>query len=115
MVTQPVTTTAVSEQASFVDLIESLITKPIQSTLRLDDIVGNRDILMVLNNLMLQAKERFDWVDPNDTAMTSFLLFGPPGCGRTSISQALAHVNGWTFFHVTEGKLKSKRSGDSEK
>ena len=115
MANKPVATIAPSEQASLVDHVEGLITKPVQSIPRLTDIIGNHGIISDLNGLMLQAHMNFEWDDPNETAMASFLLFGPPGCGKTSIARALAHANDWTLFHVTEGSLKSKWFGDSEK
>jgi len=89
---KPVTATAPSEQASFVDLVEDLITKPVQSTPCLADIGGSRSIILEVNGLRLQAHMSFDWVDPSDIAMASFLPFNPPGCGEASIAQAFTHV-----------------------
>ncbi|TVU31607.1 hypothetical protein EJB05_23302, partial [Eragrostis curvula] len=40
-----------------------------------------------------------------------FLLFGPPGCGKTLIAKAVAHEAGANFIHI---KLLNKYVGESE-
>ncbi|KAI3879334.1 hypothetical protein MKX03_031803 [Papaver bracteatum] len=43
-----------------------------------------------------------------------FLLYGPPGCGKTSIAKAVANEAGVNFIHVKGPELLAKSVGDSE-
>ncbi|KAK6144648.1 hypothetical protein DH2020_021468 [Rehmannia glutinosa] len=43
-----------------------------------------------------------------------FLLYGPPGCGKTLIAKALANEAGANFIHIKGPELLSKYVGDSE-
>ncbi|KAF8772952.1 hypothetical protein HU200_005354 [Digitaria exilis] len=43
-----------------------------------------------------------------------FLLFGPPGCGKTLIAQAMAHEAGANFIHIKGPELLNKYVGESE-
>lgn len=43
------------------------------------------------------------------------LLYGPPGCGKTSIVKAMAGMAGATFFYVSAANIFSPYVGDSEK
>ncbi|KAK7412060.1 hypothetical protein VNO78_03506 [Psophocarpus tetragonolobus] len=45
---------------------------------------------------------------------TGFLLYGPPGCGKTLIAKAVANEAGANFIHVKGPELLSKYVGDSE-
>ncbi|KAJ1694596.1 hypothetical protein LUZ63_011294 [Rhynchospora breviuscula] len=42
------------------------------------------------------------------------LLFGPPGCGKTLIAQAVANEAGANFIHIKGPELLSKYVGESE-
>ncbi|CAH2059993.1 unnamed protein product, partial [Thlaspi arvense] len=46
---------------------------------------------------------------------TGFLLFGPPGCGKTLVAQAVANEAGANFIHVEGPELLSKYVGETEK
>ncbi|KAI3899520.1 hypothetical protein MKW92_026008 [Papaver armeniacum] len=43
-----------------------------------------------------------------------FLLYGPPGCGKTSIAKAVANEAGANFIHVKGPELLDKWVGESE-
>ncbi|CAN6219773.1 unnamed protein product [Urochloa humidicola] len=43
-----------------------------------------------------------------------FLLFGPPGCGKTLIAKAVAHEAGANFIYIKGPELLNKYVGESE-
>ncbi|KAJ0515777.1 putative AAA+ ATPase domain, ATPase, AAA-type, core, AAA ATPase, AAA+ lid domain-containing protein [Helianthus annuus] len=43
-----------------------------------------------------------------------FLLYGPPGCGKTLIAQAVANEAGANFIHIKGPELLNKYVGESE-
>ncbi|CAL5419255.1 unnamed protein product [Camellia sinensis] len=45
---------------------------------------------------------------------TGFLLYGPPGCGKTLIAKAVANEAGANFIHIKGPKLLNKYVGESE-
>ncbi|PKI68786.1 hypothetical protein CRG98_010843 [Punica granatum] len=45
---------------------------------------------------------------------TGFLLFGPPGCGKTLIAKAVANEAGANFIHIKGPELLNKYVGESE-
>ncbi|CAA0812421.1 Cell division control protein 48 homolog C [Striga hermonthica] len=45
---------------------------------------------------------------------TGFLLYGPPGCGKTLIAKAVASEAGANFMHIKGPELLSKYVGESE-
>ncbi|CAA7052267.1 unnamed protein product [Microthlaspi erraticum] len=46
---------------------------------------------------------------------TGFLLYGPPGCGKTLVAQAVANEARVNFIHVEGPELLSKYVGETEK
>ncbi|KAK7345129.1 hypothetical protein VNO77_15592 [Canavalia gladiata] len=46
---------------------------------------------------------------------TGFLLYGPPGCGKTTIAKAVANAAGANFIHVKGPELLNKYVGESER
>ncbi|KAK4258016.1 hypothetical protein QN277_007529 [Acacia crassicarpa] len=45
---------------------------------------------------------------------TGFLLYGPPGCGKTLIAKAVAYEAGANFIHIKGPELLNKYVGESE-
>ncbi|XP_047956501.1 cell division control protein 48 homolog C-like [Salvia hispanica] len=45
---------------------------------------------------------------------TGFLLYGPPGCGKTLIAKAVAHEAGANFIHIKGPEILSKYVGETE-
>ncbi|KAL5542674.1 hypothetical protein UlMin_010384 [Ulmus minor] len=45
---------------------------------------------------------------------TGFLLYGPPGCGKTLIAKAIANEAGANFIHIKGPELLNKYVGESE-
>ncbi|XP_047317561.1 cell division control protein 48 homolog C-like [Impatiens glandulifera] len=43
-----------------------------------------------------------------------FLLYGPPGCGKTLIAKAVANESGANFIHIKGPEILSKYVGESE-
>ncbi|KAJ0499925.1 putative AAA+ ATPase domain, ATPase, AAA-type, core, AAA ATPase, AAA+ lid domain-containing protein [Helianthus annuus] len=52
--------------------------------------------------------------DIKDDLETGFLLYGPPGCGKTLIAQAVANEAGANFIHIKGPELLNKYVGESE-
>ncbi|XP_076890818.1 cell division control protein 48 homolog C-like [Bidens hawaiensis] len=49
-----------------------------------------------------------------DGSKTGYLLYGPPGCGKTSIAKAVANEAGTSFIHIQGPELMNKFVGESE-
>ncbi|KAH6792622.1 cell division cycle 48C [Perilla frutescens var. hirtella] len=47
-------------------------------------------------------------------ASTGFLLYGPPGCGKTLIAQAVANEAGANFIYIKGPEILNKYVGESE-
>ena len=51
-------------------------------------------------------------------AMTGFLFYGPPGCGKTYLIEAFVHElmkDGYKYMSIESGDILSKYQGESEK
>merc|ERR1719350_880804 len=42
-------------------------------------------------------------------------MYGPPGCGKTTLARAMASMSGATFFSISSASIFSPYVGDSEK
>ncbi|CAN6813650.1 unnamed protein product [Brassica oleracea] len=49
------------------------------------------------------------------TLETGFLLYGPPGCGKTLVAKAVANEAGANFIHIKGPELLNKYVGESER
>ncbi|KAK4490798.1 hypothetical protein RD792_001511 [Penstemon davidsonii] len=56
----------------------------------------------------------FNWQDFGVDLETGFLLYGPPGCGKTLIAKAVANEAGANFIHIKGPELLNKYVGESE-
>ena len=43
------------------------------------------------------------------------LMYGPPGCGKTTLARAMASMSGASFFSISSATIFSPFVGDSEK
>ncbi|KMZ64419.1 hypothetical protein ZOSMA_36G00220 [Zostera marina] len=48
-------------------------------------------------------------------SQTGFLMYGPPGCGKTLMAKAVANESGANFIHIKGPELLNKFVGESEK
>ncbi|PIN24446.1 Nuclear AAA ATPase (VCP subfamily) [Handroanthus impetiginosus] len=55
-----------------------------------------------------------DYEDFGVDLETGFLLYGPPGCGKTLIAKAVANEAGANFIHIKGPELLNKYVGESE-
>lgn len=111
-----------NESSLAVDLamqVDNLIIKPNpEATLRLSDLELDSDISDLIENIVFVEYEDFDWCPTSlkgHRRQNSLLMYGPPGCGKTSIALSLALQRNWTFFKVSSGSVTSKWVGDAEK
>ncbi|GAB2216105.1 hypothetical protein Droror1_Dr00023873 [Drosera rotundifolia] len=56
----------------------------------------------------------YDHLELGMSMQTGFLLFGPPGCGKTLIAKAVANEAGANFIHIKGPELLNKYVGESE-
>ena len=57
--------------------------------------------------------ERFKRLDVKRTK--GVLVYGPPGCGKTTLVRAMASMSGATFLSISAATIFSPYVGDSEK
>ncbi|KAL5822447.1 hypothetical protein ACOSQ4_020347 [Xanthoceras sorbifolium] len=74
-------------------------------------------------NLLRQEFERYivrrikypeEYAELGVDLETGFLLYGPPGCGKTLIAKAVANEAGANFIHIKGPELLNKYVGESE-
>ncbi|KAG9441551.1 hypothetical protein H6P81_017405 [Aristolochia fimbriata] len=74
-------------------------------------------------NLLRQEFDRYivrrikhpeDYVEFGVDLDTGFLLYGPPGCGKTLIAKAVANEAGANFIHIKGPEILNKYVGESE-
>ncbi|KAK9675466.1 hypothetical protein RND81_11G008700 [Saponaria officinalis] len=80
-----------------------------------EDVGGLDDLrrqfeLYIVNRIKYPAQYEECGVDLE----TGFLLYGPPGCGKTLIAKAVANEAGANFIHIKGPELLNKYVGESE-
>ncbi|XP_047254254.1 ATP-dependent zinc metalloprotease FtsH 2 [Capsicum annuum] len=88
------------------------------------DIVNNNwySVLLIMEVLTKYEKASGQKVDKEKSAFisyfrvleTGFLLYGPPGCGKTLITKAVANEAGANFTHIKGPEILNKYVGESE-
>ncbi|ORY63191.1 P-loop containing nucleoside triphosphate hydrolase protein [Pseudomassariella vexata] len=81
-------------------------------TVRWNDIAGYSDVKDTLLKVFKQPKAGEDvlWKPPKGA-----LMYGPPGCSKTMIAQAMATESGFNFFAVKGGELLNMYVGETER
>ncbi|KAL2494912.1 Cell division control protein 48-like protein C [Forsythia ovata] len=80
-----------------------------------DDVGGLQSLRLVFDrDIVRRIKYTEDYEDFGVDLETGFLLYGPPGCGKTLIAKAVANEAGANFIHIKGPELLSKYVGESE-
>jgi len=86
-----------------------------KGTISFDDIAGLEKEKMQIKQMMIWPLIRPDLYVGARTQEKGFLLFGPPGTGKTMIGKAVASQVNAKFFSISAASLTSKWHGESEK
>ncbi|KAA8545031.1 hypothetical protein F0562_019752 [Nyssa sinensis] len=78
--------------------------------------VGGLDLLRQEFDRYIVRRIKFpeDYEEFGVDLETGFLLYGPPGCGKTLIAKAVANEAGANFIHIKGPELLNKYVGESE-
>ncbi|KAK6266187.1 hypothetical protein QUC31_017024 [Theobroma cacao] len=78
--------------------------------------VGGLDFLRQEFDRYIVRRIKFpeDYAEFGVDLETGFLLYGPPGCGKTLIAKAVANEAGANFIHIKGPELLNKYVGESE-
>ncbi|XVF03550.1 hypothetical protein REPUB_Repub05bG0003400 [Reevesia pubescens] len=78
--------------------------------------VGGLDFLRKEFDRYIVRRIKFpeDYAEFGVDLETGFLLYGPPGCGKTLIAKAVANEAGANFIHIKGPELLNKYVGESE-
>ncbi|CAN6289321.1 unnamed protein product [Urochloa humidicola] len=80
-----------------------------------DDVGGLDSLRKEFERYIVRCIKRPEDYDEFGVSMQDgFLLFGPPGCGKTLIAKAVAHEAGANFIHIKGPELLNKYVGESE-
>ncbi|CAL4943048.1 unnamed protein product [Urochloa decumbens] len=80
-----------------------------------DDVGGLDSLRKAFERYIVRRIKRPEDYDEFGVSMQDgFLLFGPPGCGKTLIAKAVAHEAGANFIHIKGPELLNKYVGESE-
>ncbi len=89
-----------------------LVEKP---SVRWSDVADLKEAKQALREAVILPMLRPDLFTGSRTPWKGILLFGPPGCGKTFISKAVASEAKAMFFSADAASLVSKWLGESEK
>uniref|UniRef100_A0A0N4Z2K2 AAA domain-containing protein n=1 Tax=Parastrongyloides trichosuri TaxID=131310 RepID=A0A0N4Z2K2_PARTI len=87
-----------------------------EENLSWDSICGlEREKEILTESIVWPMKHPYLFKGKNQQPALNFLLFGPPGTGKTMIAKCLAAESKATFFNVASSTLGSKWCGEGEK
>ncbi|KAK4256112.1 hypothetical protein QN277_009024 [Acacia crassicarpa] len=80
------------------------------------DEIGGHDLLRqeFEDHIIGRIKYADDYKEFGVDLEAGFLLYGPPGCGKTLIAKAVANEAGANFIHIQGPELLNKYVGESE-
>ncbi len=87
--------------------------KPFKSSITWEDIVGLEEIKKIIKQSIVYPIQRPDLFPLGWPR--AILLFGPPGCGKTSLAAAISNEIEAEFYPVDASMILSKWLGESEK
>ena len=87
--------------------------KPFKSSITWDDIVGLENVKKVIRQVIVYPIKRPDLFPLGWPR--GILLFGPPGCGKTSIAAAVSNEIEAEFYPIDAPMILSKWLGEGEK
>ncbi|MHA1754876.1 MAG: AAA family ATPase, partial [Candidatus Odinarchaeia archaeon] len=103
-----------SEEVELTNVLSDIILRE-KPNVRWTDVVDLKEAKQVLREAVIIPLLRPDLFTGARKPWKGILLFGPPGCGKTFISKAVANEVNATFFSADAATLVSKWLGESEK
>ncbi|CAN8321725.1 unnamed protein product [Cochlearia groenlandica] len=101
-----------------VKLVQGSLTREGFSTVpnvKWDDVGGLEHLRRQLNNYIVRPIKKPEIYKAFGADLeTGFLLYGPPGCGKTLIAKAVANEAGANFIFIKGAELLNKYVGESE-
>ncbi|KAL1221344.1 Cell division control protein-like protein [Cardamine amara subsp. amara] len=101
-----------------VTLVQSSLTREgfsIVPDVKWDDVGGLEHLRLEFNRYIVRPIKNPDIYKAFGVDLeTGFLLYGPPGCGKTLIAKAVANEAGANFMHIKGAELLNKYVGESE-
>ncbi|KAG8532335.1 uncharacterized protein KY384_003976 [Bacidia gigantensis] len=98
------------------DIISSLKMVPSNVTPALKDVFGldhlKKTLLVTIQTI--QGRQRHPHLSP-PRGLNGFLIFGPPGIGKSVLIAALAKEVSWSFYQINSGSDAPKFAGKTEK
>jgi ribosome biogenesis ATPase len=94
---------------------ENIFFKKNSSNVFWTDIGGLENIRRVVSKYIIEPIKKFHKIVRQNQKGFGFLLYGPPGCGKTLIAQAIANESSATFIGVKGPEIFDKFLGESEK
>jgi len=79
------------------------------------DIGGLREAKEELRKLVIYPITMSGLYSLYEKRLGNILLYGPYGCGKTSLVKAVANECGWPFIHLQAGDIIKNKIGDREK